>query len=1000
MRQLLLSLITVLIFSNSLFADEKKSLADELPRIKATEPKDALKTFKVLKGFQLQMVAAEPLVSDPVDACFDADGRMYVAEMHGYPFSEETTRYNPQGGGKKDAGIIRLLEDVDGDGKFERSVKFADGITWPTSVCCYDGGVFVLAPPTIHYFKDTNGDDVADVHEEIFTGFGRDNVQGLANNMKWMLNNRIALAAGRNPTKLTRHGNQVATLGRSDMSFNPQTFAVQLMTGGIQFGHSADNFGNRFVCSNSNHIQHIVFPYQYTKRNPFYSTSGSIRSIAKNGAAAPVFRRSPAEPWRIVRTRRRVSDPKMKARLPRTEQFAIGFFTSATGVTIYRGSAYPKEFHGNAFVGDVGGNLVHRKTMAANGASFLATRADEGAEFIASTDNWFRPTNFVNAPDGSLLILDMYRETIEHPYSIPADIKEHLDLESGHDRGRIYRLVPSNWKQPKVRKLANAANSVLVAELESPNSWNRETAQRLLVERKAQSVFGELTNIVQHSKSATAKVHALWTLHGLGLLTEEIVIAGLQSDDPRVQEQAIRLVEELKDAGKATFKELRKLVDSKDDRLRFQLAFTVGEFNDTAAAEIIADMIRNPVNTGDVYSALMTSVARHLPTLSKELLNDSDFINSNNSLRLKDVVTMIGMQPNDKLTETTLQTLAANFGSATNRLRLIQSLGTGLRRRGLTIPGFASKLPANSPSRKLITAMFAGSIQVAGDDSKSNAERVQAISFLKEASFEIAAEPLAALVTPQTPQSLQHAAVDALSAHNSARVANILIDAWPNLSPSLRSSAADVLLRSTARINALLKAIESNRVQKSELSRDKIALLVNSTNADIKTRAAKLFAANSNRQEVIQKYQSALDLQGNIERGRMAFTKTCSVCHQVGKVGHQVAPNLASVQNKSPADLVVAILDPNRELQPNFINYNVETEQGQVVTGIIVAESANSLTLRRAEGKESVVARKDIIELKSSGKSLMPEGFEKDISPQQLADIIAFIKTIQPEPKK
>lgn len=171
-------------------APAAKQLAEELPRIPAVEPADALKTFKLEHGFTLQLVASEPMVADPVDACFDADGRMYVAEMHGYPFSAEPTTLNPKGGGKPGDGIIRLLEDTDGDGKMDDSKIFGDGITWPVSVCPYDGGVFILAPPHLHFFKDTNGDGVADVRRIVLSGFRRDNVQALANNLKWCL--RIA----------------------------------------------------------------------------------------------------------------------------------------------------------------------------------------------------------------------------------------------------------------------------------------------------------------------------------------------------------------------------------------------------------------------------------------------------------------------------------------------------------------------------------------------------------------------------------------------------------------------------------------------------------------------------------------------------------------------------------------------------------------------------------------------------------------------------------------
>ncbi len=178
-----------------------------------------------------------------------------------------------------------------------------------------------------------------------------------------------------------------------------------------------------------------------------------------------------------MRTRQRAADPAMRKRLPPTELFATGFFTSATGITIYRGSAYPEAYRGNAFVGDVGGNLVHRKTLAVQGATYLAARADPNVEFLASTDNWFRPVNFANTPDGTLLILDMYRETIEHPWSIPEPIKQHLDLTSGKDRGRLYILAFDGAAHQAHRRpgLGHAPTGKLVALLADPDAWWRET---------------------------------------------------------------------------------------------------------------------------------------------------------------------------------------------------------------------------------------------------------------------------------------------------------------------------------------------------------------------------------------------------------------------------------------------------------------------------------------------------------------------------------------------
>ncbi|MFP6649664.1 MAG: PVC-type heme-binding CxxCH protein, partial [Pirellulaceae bacterium] len=497
----------------------------DMPRIPHTDPADAVATFTQARDFELELVASEPLVSDPVDACFDELGRMYVAEMHGYPFSQEPTKLNPAGGGKKDAGIIRLLEDTDGDGTMDHSTVFADKLSWPTSVRCYNGGVFVIAPQHLYYLKDTDGDRKADVREVILTGFGRDNVQSVTNGLQWGLDNKIYFAAGRNPKQLLHRGKPLFPVSGIDLRFDPRTEKFERVTGGLQFGHTADAWGTRFVCSNSNHMQQVVYPQRYLARNPYFVASGLVRSVATDGPSARVFRTSPPEPWRIVRQKWRALDKgyklifnkdggwefipldptKKKGAVP--TEYPVGYFTSATGITIYRGDAYPEEFRGNAFVGDVGGNLVHRKSVNADGVIYRSTRADQGTEFLRSTDNWFRPVNFVNAPDGTLYVLDMYRETVEHPYSIPDEIKEFLHLTSGIDRGRIYRLVSPGMKRVVPVKPGELELGELVKLLGSDNGWMRTTAQRLLWERQQKQAIPLLEKFMAETDRPLGRLH-------------------------------------------------------------------------------------------------------------------------------------------------------------------------------------------------------------------------------------------------------------------------------------------------------------------------------------------------------------------------------------------------------------------------------------------------------------------------------------------------------------
>lgn len=986
-----------------LIADgEEPSLADELPRIPPTEPQDALSTFKVQRGFSLELVAHEPVVADPVDGAFDARGRLYIAEMHGYPYSPEPRAMQPEPLGKQDACIVRRLEDTDGDGVFDASTVYADKLNWCLSVCCYDDGVFALAPPYLYYFKDTTGDGVADHKEIVFSGFSRYNVQGLANNMKWGLDNRIYVAGGTNSdTELMRGDEPLGNLRGKDFSFDPKTREVEFVSGGLQFGHSFDDFGNRFVCSNSNHILHVAFPLQYLDRTPGVTVSGIVRSIAAEGAAAPVFRTSQAEPWRIVRTRRRAADPKYQKSLPPTELVATGFFTSATGVTIYRGDAYSEEYRGNAFIGDVGGNLVHRKTLTPDGISFIAKRADEGVEFITSTDNWFRPVNFVNGPDGALYILDMYRETIEHPSSIPEDIKEHLDLYSGDDRGRIYRLAPPEHEYHAAANLSDMSTSDLALQLQSANAWNRETAQRLLYERADDSARGTLTRLLRNSASTTARVHALYTLEGLGSLQQEDVLSAFfDHPDPILVEHALRVAERHAEEWPLVAEALPELASSYADdvRVQFQLALTLGEFDASVSTAGLAQIATAGEPAGDVRQAMLTSVGPRAGQMAADLIADDTDCDSSGVLRWLERLSELAAVSGNAGVAQVMDALAGQDQSESGRCEsraALQGVSRGLRTRGSSLSALVAGDVLSDDARQLLSDEFARARETARDAESPLSSRTAAIAFLSQDTSEQLREVAGELLSPREPQDVQIATVRALADHAGDELASLLLEPWASTSPAVRTEIVDGLLRSGPRTEVLLAAIEAGDVKPGEIAPDKRQSLLGHPNMDLRNRATALLGATSaDRQQVIDAFEPALDGDVDAERGRTVFMKTCANCHKVGDAGHAVGPELASVANKSPRDLLIALLDPSREAQPIYTNYSALLVDGRVVQGIIAAETASTVTFRRAEGKEDVILRDQIDELQSTGQSLMPVGIEKDVTAEQLADVIAFIKSI------
>lgn len=959
-------------------------LARELPRIPPREPAEAMATIAVRPGFRVEQVATEPLVRSPVAVAYDADGALYVVEMRGYPFVED-----------RPSGTIARLEDRDGDGKFDARTVFLDGLMWPTGVVPYDGGVFVAVAPDILYAKDTDGDGVADVRKVAFTGFETGNVQGLVNSLHWGDDGRIHGVTSSNGglIRTPEHPNRPAVSARGrDFRFRPDTLEFEAISGGGQFGFSTDDWGHEFTCGNSNHIRQIVLPAHDVERNPAYVPPASILDIPSDGPSGPVFRISEPEPWRIVRTRQRVADPEMMKRLAFTEQFAFGYFTSATGVTIYRGSAYPEEYRGNAFVGDVGGNLVHRKTLKVAGATYVADRADAGVEFLASKDNWFRPVNFANTPNGTLLIIDMYRETIEHPVSIPEPIKKHLDLTSGKDRGRLYELLADGPRPLRRPSLSKAPTAELVALLADPDAWWRETAQRLLVERKAVDAAPALEKLAQDRPTALARLHALWTLDALGLLKTSYIGMALADPEPRVRERAARLAEGYIKADRRLVSNVVARVDDADPMVRFQVALTLGEVNDDPRAldALAAIAIRD---AGDRWSraAVMTAVAGRAPALLARL-SRGDFLASDAGRPwLDDLATMIGQAKDAKAVEAVVADLFAGDRPDELRGRVVLALGAGLKRsRG-------SLREALSPAAwEKLTPLFDAAAKAVASDEPA-AARVSAIALVGLSGPERSLDALPPLLDARQPSEVQLAALRALAGQEGPGVATAILGRWKAMSPAARREAAEVLFSRAEWIASLLDAVEAKALATADVDPLRLKQLREHPSQDVRDRAAKLFGSDAPRERsaVIAAFRPALEGEGDREKGKAVYLKACATCHRAEGQGVEVGPDLTTVAARSPEDILTHVLDPNREIAANYLNYNVETADGRVISGIIASESAAALVLKRAEGVSEVVPRDQIEQAASTGVSLMPEGLEKDLTPADFRDLIAFVRSIR-----
>lgn len=969
-------------------AADGEDFSAELPRIPPQEAAEAPNSFRTRPGFRIELAANEPLVHDPVAICFDERNRMFVVEMCDY--SEQDQDF---------LGAVRMLEDTDGDGRFDKSTVYADKLSWPTAVICWQGGIFVGAAPDIWYFRDTDGDGRADEQKKVFTGFSRSNVQGLLNSFNWGLDHRIhgsASSSGGEIRPAERPDAAAVSVRGRDFAFDPRTLEFAATTGGAQHGLCFDDWGRRFVCSNSDHIQLVMFEDRYLARNPYLAVPSGRVSIAADGAQAEVFRISPVEPWRIVRTRLRLAGA-----VPGPVEGggrAAGYFTSATGVTVYRGDAWPDEYRGNAFIGDVGSNIVHRKTLEQQGLEWVARRGDEGVEFVASTDNWFRPAQFANGPDGTLYIADVYREVIEHPASLPPVIKQHLDLTSGRDRGRIYRVVPDGFRRPQLPELGAASTAGLVAALSSNNGWRRDTASRLLCERQDPAAVAPLIEVIQGGSTPLGRLHALYALDAQSSLTPATLAKALTDASAGVRRHAIRLAERQAEASPELRAQLLALVDDADPEVRYQLAFTLGELHEPARLQALAQLSRRDAADRWMRLAILSSLSTGSDVVLADLLGDERFRASDAGRQL--LAELVSQSAARNQSDELAAVLSAMGPVATADAGLARLL---LRSLGERLAGGAPALVQlvgsieNGRWSRMLEELIHDAEATLRDGSQPVPVRREAVESLWLASWDTAQPLLSAAVENRQPHEIQLSALATLRRFDNVEVARVVLTAWPGFSPTVRAAAAEVLFSRPAYLRELAAAIGHDQFAAGELEPARIKLLLDNSRLQLDaTVRQKLQSAQAGRRpDVLAAYQQALNTAGDPARGKAVFQKTCATCHRLQEFGHEIGPNLATVQNRGAEAILVNVLDPSREVNPQYVNYVLATTDGRSLTGMIAAETANSVTLQRAEKQTDTVLRIDIDELRSTGLSIMPEGLEKEVSVQAMADLLAYLLSVK-----
>lgn len=929
---------------------------------------DSLKTLRPQAGFSVQLAVAEPLTMDPIDFAWGPDGRLWVVEMADYPLGMD--------GEGMPGGRVRFLEDTDGDGRYDKSSVFIDGIGFPTSVMPWRDGVLILAAPNLFFAKDTDHDGKADMREVLFTGFGEGNQQHRANHLRWGLDNWINIANGDSSGSIrSARSGKAVNMGNRDLRIRPDDGDIEATSGMTQFGRNRDDWGNWFGCNNSNPGWHYVLPDQYLGRNPHAAVSGTHSDLTSAREIFPISQ--VVSHWKGYRP--------PPAGTP-------GRFTSACGIMIYRDALFGPAFEQSAFVSAPVHNLIHHLTVVPAGYTFAGVRpADtQRSEFLSSTDSWFRPTTIRTGPDGALWVADMYRLVLEHPKWIDPDRIKELDLRAGHERGRIYRIAPKGVETRKIPNLAQLNNEQLVAALESTNGWQRDMVHQMLLWREEKDAAGPLNELATNSRMPLARLHALCVLDGLGGLTATVLMSGLKDAHPGVRRHAVRLSPRLVQESPELVDLLTKLVEDPDAQVRLQLAFSLGEWNDPRAGRALGNLLLDANGDRFLEAAVMSSALRHADVMLAELMANGS------------------QTQQERLAKPLMTTLLATDSKmALDRLIRMAAPNTGGSYQGWQFQTIALALDRNKPlsDDDSLSEFFEVARKIAANMDAAADLRIAALGLLgrqpKERKNDI--RLLSDLLDKPNTTTIQQAAVNQLASQNDPEVPELLFKNWDGHGPELRTVILDAMLSRVPLANALLAKAASSQSIRSSIDRSRRQALLSHPSQAIRDKASALFASASSqtRQEVIDKFLPALKLVGNTAPGRATFQKSCATCHQLDGIGKAVGPDLMSLSDKTPNGFLVAILDPNRAIEAKYVQYTALDNDENLASGILAEETANSVTLVNSQGDQKTLLRRDIASLKSSGVSLMPEGLEAGLDVQSFADLIAFlVGTTNQTPRK
>ncbi len=970
---------------------------------KPLEPQESIKHLVVPQGFRVELFASEPDIGGkPIAMAWDERGRLWVAETYDYP-----NELQPLGKGRD---RIRILEDTDGDWRADKFTVFADKLSIPTSIAFHRGGVFVQDGTRTLYLKDTDGDDVCDQRSVIFTGWNEGDTHGGVSNFQYGLDNWVWAMQGYNNSAPAIDGKEQQTFRQGFFRFRPDGSEVEFIrstnnnTWGLGISEEGLIFGST---ANGNPSIYMPIANRYYESVRGWTPSLTLSSIADTNEFHPITDKI-----------RQVDHH--------------GGYTAAAGHALYTARQYPREYwNRTAFVNGPTGHLVGTFVLKANGSDFSSTNP---FNLLASDDEWTAPIMSEVGPDGNVWVIDWYNYIVQHNptprgFETGKGSAYETDLRD-KKHGRIYRVVYEGTEPSQPFSLSGASTSQLIAALKQPTMLWRKHAQRLLVEQADLDAVPGLIELTHDGSTDpiglnVAAIHALWTLHGLGQLDGSNSLATAAAVDALghrsagVRRNAIQVLPPTQESTAALI--ASGVIRDNDAQVRLAAMLALADLPpaDDAGELILAAMSRE--NAGDpwLHDASVSAAAANADSFLTALAASQEIPVGQMFETMRIVAGHYGRTgPVDSVAKVLAQLTKAEPSVADAILSGLVSGWPAEKSPQLTeqLEGDLKKLMGSLPrsSGGLLVKLARGwgskgfedyarevsqSLLSQIDDEKldTKARQLAARQLVEFRSLDddIVGE-LLDRVTPQTEPALAMGIVQAMAASESAKLGDLMIERFGDLTPQTRTAGIAVLLARPDSTQALLAAIDDGDVLLSELSLDQKQGLMAHPSDEIKRLARRLLnrggaLPNADRQAVLTSMMPATQQHGDVEAGKAVFKKNCANCHVHGGEGQRVGPDLTGMAVHPKAELLTHILDPSRDVEGNFRVYTVLTLDGVVLNGLLASESKTAIEMFDAEGKKKVILREDIDQLRASAKSLMPEGFEKQIPPADMANLLEFL---------